>query len=97
MKKKFTVTAYEAYDYTEDLRLGDSFPSLYEAQEKIRLDDKERRKHDSLALPFKHHDYAIIEWVDDVEIDVEDEEEEPSFCELCKAVKNWRLKSVRNL
>ena len=98
MKKTFTVTAYEAYDFTEDLRLGDLFETLFEAQEKIRFDDKERSRNSreyqwlflGLVTPYMHHDYGVIKWFGDAEIDVENEEEEPSFSKLCEAVEEWQ-------
>ena len=71
MKKKFTVTAYEAYDFTEDLRLGNLFETIPEAEEKIRLDDTERREdwrkfkgNIATYVPYK---YLIIEMVGTVE------------------------------
>ena len=105
MKKKFTVTAYEAYDFTEDLRLGDLFETLFEAQEKIRFDDKERSRnsreyqwiYNGLVIPYKHHEYGVIKWFGDAEIDVENEEEEPSFSNLCKAVEEWRTSNTARL
>lgn len=97
MKKTFTVTAYEAYDFTEDLRLGDLFETSFEAEEKIRFDYKERKEYAraynwlflGLVTPYMHHDYGVIKWFGDAEIDVEDEEEEPSFSKLCEAVEEW--------
>ena len=97
MKKTFTVTAYEAYDFTEDLRLGDLFETITAAEEKIRFDDKEKSEYsrayqwinNGLVIPYIHHDYGVIKWFGDAEIDVEDEEEEPSFFKLCEAVEEW--------
>lgn len=97
MKKTFTVTAYEAYDFTEDLRLGDLFETSFEAEEKIRFDDKERKEYArsynwlflGLVPLYEHHDYGVIKWFGDAVIDIEDEEEEPSFSKLCEAVKEW--------
>ena len=97
MKRTFAITAYEAYDFTEDLRLGDLFETIPAAEEKIRLDDKEReayaREYKWLSLglvtPYMHHDYGVIMWFGDAEIDVEYEDYEPSFSKLCEAVKEW--------
>ena len=98
MKKTFPATAYDAYDFTADLRLGDLFETIPAAEEKIRLDDKERSRnsreyqwiYNGLVIPYKHHEYGVIKWFGDAEIDVEDEEEEPSFSKLCEAVKEWK-------
>ena len=97
MKKTFCVTAYEAYDYTEDWRLGDLFETLFEAQEKIRFDDMERHEHwrqsqwynHGCVNPFAHHEYAVLMWYGLPEIEVEDDYYEPSFHELCEAVEEW--------
>lgn len=98
MKKTFTVTVYEARDLTADWTLGDYYKTIFEAEEKIRFDDMERREHcresqwynHGRVNPFEHHDYAVIEWVGDAELEVEDEEYEPSFYELRDAVNEWR-------
>lgn len=98
MKKTYTVTAYKACDKTAYLKLGDYVQNIYEAEEKIRSDDMERREYwrksksynHGRVNPFKHHDYAVIECVGDAELDVEYEEYKPSFYELRDAVEEWR-------
>lgn len=98
MKKTYTVTGYEACDLTAYLKLGDYTPTIFEAEEKIRSDDLERREYwresqwynHGRENSFKHHDYAVIECVGDAELEVEDEEYEPSFYELRDAVNEWR-------
>ena len=98
MKKTFTVTSYEAYDYTKEWRLGDLCKTISEAESRIYFDDGERREkwrqsqwyNHGRVDPFEHNDYAVIELVGDAEIEVEDEDYEPTFYELCDAVEDWR-------
>lgn len=98
MKKMYTVKAYEAYDCTDDWRLGDLFKTIFEAAEKCRFSDLESRErwqqsrwyNHGRVNPFEHHDYAVIELVGTAELEVEDDDYEPSFYELCEAVENWQ-------
>lgn len=98
MKKTFTVKIYEAYDYTnERFVTSDYYKTIEEVESRIERDDAERRERWRRSIwrrlwrvnPFEHHEYHIYEWLGNAEIDVEDEEEEPSFHELRKAVKVW--------
>lgn len=98
MKKLYSVTAYEAYDCTKDWRIGDLCKTISEAESSIYFDDAERLEkwrqsqwyNHGRVNPFEHHDYDILEWVGNAEIDVEYEDYEPSFYELCEAVEEWR-------
>lgn len=98
MKKTYTVTSYKACDLSAYLKLGEYVKTISEAEEKIRSDDMERREYwreskwynHGRVNPFVHHDYAVIECVGDAELEVEDEEYEPTFYELCEAVEEWR-------
>lgn len=94
----FTVNVYEAWDCTNDWRLHDMCKSIFEAEECIRFDDLERREswrrskwyNHGRVNPFEHHQYAVIERVGIAEVEVEDDDDEPSFYELCEAVENWQ-------
>ena len=61
------------------------------------MDDAERYErwrqsmfYNDKATPFEHHEYSVIEMVGTVEIDVEDDEDEPQYYELRKAVEDWQ-------
>ena len=98
MKKQFIVKAYEAYDYTNEWRLGDLCKTISEAESSIYFDDGERREkwrqsqwyNHGRIDPFEHHDYAVIELVGTAELEVEDDDYEPTFYELCEAVEYWQ-------
>ena len=98
MKKTFTVKIYEAYDCTNECYVtSEYYKTIEEVERRIKRDDAERRERWKRSIwhrlwrvnPFERHLYHIYEWVGDAEIDVEDEDEEPSFYELRKAVKSW--------
>ena len=99
MKKSFTVKAYEAYDYTSGCQASaDLCDTISEAESRIYYDDAERRErwrqlkwyNHGRVNPFEHHDYAVIELVGTAELEVEDDNYEPSFYELCEAVEDWQ-------
>lgn len=98
MKKLVTVKVYEARDCTDDWQLHDMCKSIFEAEECIRFDDLERREswrqskwyNHGRVNPFEHHQYDVIERVGIAEVEVEDDDDEPSFYELCEAVENWQ-------
>lgn len=99
MKKSFKVKAYEAYDYTSECRASaDLCDTISEAESRIFFDDAERREswrqsqwyNHGRANTFEHHEYAVIELIGTADIEVEDDDYEPSFYELCEAVEDWR-------
>lgn len=98
MKKSFKVKAYEAYDNTSEWRLGDLYKTISEAESSIYFDDGERREkwrqsqwyNHGKTNPFEHHDYTVIELVGNAELEVEDDDYEPTFYELCEAVEDWQ-------
>lgn len=99
MKKTFNVTAFDAYDYTMECPVcSESCKTIEEAESEIETDDAERRErwrrskwyNHGIANPFEHHEYGVIEMVGTAEIDVEDDDYEPSFYELCEAVEDWQ-------
>lgn len=99
MKKTVAVKIYEVYDSTNELYVtADYYKTIAEAEIIIERDDAQRRERWRRNLwrrlrrvnPFEHHVYHIYEWVGNAEIDIADEEEEPSFQELRKSVKAWR-------
>lgn len=99
MKKTFTVTAFEAYDYTRECSVCSEYcKTIEEAESKIETDDAERRErwrrskwyNHGKSNPFEHHEYGVIEMVGTAEIDVEDDDTEPSYYELYKAVEDWQ-------
>lgn len=99
MKKTFTVTAFDAYDYTQECSVCSEYcKTITDAENKIEIDDAERRErwrrsifcNHGKANPFEHHEYGVIEMVGTAEIDVEDDETEPSYYELREAVEDWQ-------
>ena len=99
MKKSFKVKAYEAYDYTNECRASaDLCETISDAESRIYFDDGERRErwrqsnwyNHGRVNPFEHHRYAVIELVSNVELEVEDDDYEPSFYELCEAAEDWQ-------
>ena len=99
MKKLFTVNAYSAYDYTSNCMLtGGVLATIEECEIQIRIDDAERRErwrrskwyNQGRVNPFEHHEYAVVELVGTAELDIEDENYEPSFYEICREVEDWR-------
>ena len=99
MKKTFTVTAFDAYDYTQECSVCSEYcKTIADAENKIETDDAERYERWRHSMfynhgktnPFEHHEYGVIEMVGTAEIDVEDDETEPSYYELLEAVEDWQ-------
>lgn len=99
MKKTFNITAFNAYDYTQECPVCDEYcKTIEDAENKIEMDDAERHErwrrsnwyNHGRVNPFEHHEYGVIEMVGTVEIDVEKDEDEPSYYELCEAVEDWQ-------
>ena len=99
MKKTFTVTAFDAYDYTRECPVCSEYcKTIADAESEIETDDAERRErwrrsnwyNHGRVNPFEHHEYGVIEMVGTAEIDVEDDETEPSYYELREAVEDWQ-------
>lgn len=99
MKKLYSVTAFDAYDYTRECPVCSEYcKTIEEAESEIETDDAERRErwrrskwyNHGKANPFEHHEYGVIEMVGTAEIDVEDDDCEPSYYELREAVEDWQ-------
>lgn len=99
MKKTFNITAFDVYDYTQECSVCPEYcKTIADAENEIETDDAERHErwrhsmfyNHGKANPFEHHEYGVIEMVGTAEIDVEDDETEPSYYELCEAVEDWQ-------
>ena len=99
MKKKFIFEAYEAFDSTNACPVTDEPVESYDLAEcAVICDDAiyKMRCQNSKFRPlrcsaeYRRHDYVICRVLGIAEIEVEDDNYEPSFTELCEAAKSWR-------
>ena len=94
MKKTFKFTAYEVFDITSGCRLMDDYHEVIikGPDRLIKEDDdslREAWKRRGSSIPFKHHRYVISDVVYTAELNVGDDNYEPSFDELYDAVIDW--------
>ena len=99
MKKQFIVKAYEAFDLTKVCPVTDEPVESYDLAEcAVNRDDAiyKKRCQNSKFRPYgrvveyKRHDYVICRVVGKAELEVEDDDYEPTFYELCEAVEDWQ-------